>query len=144
VDYPKFIIPGIVLLIGIARFLQGLANDRPVGLLVAEIGIFSLSCFALMQAYSYTRTVREQLRNYWMDENKNGHGTDILNNFSILGTAAITGFAEYTILNSVFSPYAMPPKNSWGSNISGCGSSGGCGSSCGSGCGGGGCGGCGS
>ena len=69
-------------------------------------------------------------------------GDDVLGNFSILGTAAIAGFAEYSFLTSDFSFYE-PQNKRWNggeySSTSSCGSGDG-----GGGCGGGGCGGCGS
>jgi hypothetical protein len=143
VDYQKLIIPGIVLLIGAARFLQGLANEKPVGFLVFEIGAFGLISLAILSSYSYTKSVRQHLGIYWQQQNADGYGNNIINNFTILGAAAIAGFAEYSILKSVFESFPGKEKK-WGADSSsaGCGSSAGCssggdgGSSCGSGCGG--------
>lgn len=143
VDYQKFIIPGIVLLIGFARLLQGLANDKPVEFLVFEMLAFGMISLAVLESFSYTKSVRNYVRDYWMDQNKNGHGNDIINNFSILGTSAIISFTEYTVLNQVFGAVTAAEKKYANDGSAGCGSSGGCSSGgCGSGCGGG-CGGCG-
>jgi hypothetical protein len=146
VDYQKLIIPGIVLLIGFARFLQGIANERPVGLLVFEMGAFALACLAMLALYSYTKSVRQHLGLYWQQQNADGFGNNVLNNFTILGSAAIAGFAEYAMLKNIFDSYSSEGKKN-GDGSSGCGSSGcsgGGGSSCGgSSCGGSGCGGCG-
>lgn len=144
VDYQKFIIPGIVLVIGVARVFQGMSNNRPVTYLIAEIGIFSLVSLMILEMHSYTKTVRNTTAIFWERQNADGYGYDVLNNFSIVGTAAIAGFAEYAVLTNMFNKNA-PTIERWnGSSYDGgsSGSSGGCGSSCGSGCGGG-CGGCG-
>lgn len=143
VDYQKLIIPGIVLLIGSARFLQGLANEKPVGFLVFEIGAFGLISLAILASYSYTKTVRQHLGIYWQQQNADGYGNNIINNFTILGATAIAGFAEYSLLKPVFESFSGKEKK-WGADggSAGCSSSTGCssggdgGSSCGSGCGG--------
>ena len=146
VDYPKFIIPGIVLLVGFARVLQGMMNHKPVAYLIAEIGIFSLVSLMILEMHSYTKAVRNTVEVFWERQNVNGYGYDVLSNFSIVGTAAIAGFAEYAVLTNMFNRNAPPIERwngtSYSTSDSG-GSSGGCGSSCSSGCGGGGCGGCG-
>jgi len=146
VDYPKFIIPGIVWSIGIARLLQGISNNKPVGFLVMEIAVFSLITLMILEMHSYTKTVRNIVNEYWELQNANGKSEDVVNNFSILGPVAIAGFVEYAILNDAFSFYA-PPQRKWTSGDGGgssCGSGSSCSSGCGSSCGGGGCGGCGS
>lgn len=146
VDYQKFIIPGIVLLVGFARFLQGLANEKPVSFLVFEIGIFGLLSLFILQYYSYTKSIRQHLGLYWQGQNNEGFSSNTINNFTILGTAAIAGFADYNTLKNVFNTYDGKEKK-WGSNSSdGCSSSAGCssgGGDGGSGCGSSGCGGCG-
>lgn len=138
VDYPKFIIPGIVLLIGIARFIQGLSNGKPVEFLLVEIVIFTMIALAIMEYHSYTKAVGRIVNETWKNQNAEGYGENILNNFSILGTSAIAGFAEYAILNEAFEVYT-PKERKYSTDSSGCGSS--CGSTCGSSCCGGGCGG---
>lgn len=147
VDYPKFFIPGIILLIGIARTLQGIANDKPVGFLVMMMVVFAGIALLIQQMHSYTRSVKDTVQDIWDRQNAEGRSEDIVNNFSVLGTVAITGFAEYVFLANDFSYYE--PKNqrwtgsdytSYSSSCSGGGSDGG---GCGSSCGGGGCGGCG-
>lgn len=143
VDYHKFVIPGVVLLIGITRLFQGIANNKPVSLLVFEMFLFTFFVLIMLEFHSYTNLVRTYVKNEWLDRNNNGQGNDIINNFSILGTAAIAGFAEYTVLTSIFES-ATPRKNqSGGSDSAGCssgdgssGGDGGCGGGCG-GCGGG-------
>jgi uncharacterized membrane protein YgcG len=146
VDYPKFIIPGIVLLLGIARMLQGIANDKPVGFLVMIMIAFAGIALLVLEMHSYTKSVKDIVQALWERQNADGYGNDIIGNFSILGTAAIAGFAEYALLSSDFDFYE--PKNQrwtggeYTSSASSC-SSGGDGGGCGSGCGGG-CGGCGS
>lgn len=145
IDYPKLIIPSMVLLIGFARFLQGIANDKPVGLLVFEIGAFSILSLIILQSYSYTKTIKQQLGLNWQQQNSDGYGNDIINNFTILGTTAIISFAEYGLLTNVFNSVTMAERKLASSGSAGCGSgtSGGCssggdggGGSCGGGCGG--------
>jgi len=144
VDHQKFILPAMVLLIGLARFLQGMANNKPVGFLVMEMGVFGVLSLIILQSYSYTKTVKQHLKAYWNKENSDGYGSSIINNFTILGTTAIISFAEYAILTNVFSSLT-PNERKFGASgsggcSSGCGSScsggGGCGSGCGGGCGG--------
>ncbi len=143
VDYVKLIIPGIVLFIGIARFLQGVANSKPVGFLLLEMIVFGGLCLMILQSFSYLRTVKKHIADFWKEQNAGGD--DVINDFSINGTSALQGFAEYAALASVF-VVMTPEEKKWGQpGSSGCGSTGSCssGSSCGSSCGGG-CGGCGS
>ena len=139
VDYQKFVIPGIVLLIGFVRLFQGMANNKPVSFLVLEIGLFSLLSLMIAQQYSCNYLVFVIAEKIWRKQNEDGKSNNILNNFSILGAVAIAGFAEYTVLANTFNFYL--PRNT---GINGSGDSSGSGSSCsgGSSCGGG-CGGCG-
>lgn len=120
-----------------------MANNKPVSFLVFEIGVFSLISLMIAQQYSYTVLVFTTAKKIWRQQNKDGRGNNILNNFSILGAVAVAGFAEYAVLANTFNFYL--PRNTKGVNENG-GGVGGCGSgsSCsgGSGCGGG-CGGCG-
>jgi uncharacterized membrane protein YgcG len=147
VDYQKFIIPGIVIAIGFDRLFQGMANEKPVGYLVAEIGFFSLIALMVAAQYSYTYLVYKKSESIWMDQTNNGYSNDILNNFTVLGTLAISGFAEYSALTNIFQTEAPDRRNSSDGGLAG--SSGGCssggdsGGSCSGGDGGGGCGGCG-
>jgi uncharacterized membrane protein YgcG len=143
VDHQKLIIPGTVLLLGFARFLQGIGNDKPVGFLVLEMGAFGVLSLIILQSWSYTKTVKQHINGFWNRENSDGHGSNIINNFTILGTTAIISFAEYGILTNVFSSLTPGERKYGGNGSAGCSS--GCGSSCGGGggCGGGGCGGCG-
>lgn len=139
VDYEKFIIPGLVLSAGLLRLLQGLANNKPVNFLVAEIMLTGFALVAINAAYSYTTLVFKNVKDIWSQDNELGYSKDLAVNYSILGILAISGFAEYTALDKLFT-LKTPERN--GSGLSGCSSCTG-GSSCGSGCGGGGCGGCG-
>lgn len=146
VDYQKFAIPGIVIAIGFARLFQGMANEKPVGYLVAEIGFFSLIALMIAAQYSYTYLVFKKSESIWMNQTNNGYSNNVLNNFTILGTLAISGFAEYNVLTSVFEAEA-PNRRSIGDgglagNSGGCSSGDSDGGDSG-GDGGGGCGGCG-
>jgi uncharacterized membrane protein len=98
---------------------------------------------AVLESFSYTKSVRNYVRDFWMNSNNNGYGNDIINNFSILGTSAIVSFTEYTVLNQVFGAVTAAEKKNANDGSAGCNSSGGCSSGGdGGGCGGG-CGGCG-
>jgi uncharacterized protein (TIGR04222 family) len=141
-DYQKLVIPGIVLLVGFARFLQGISNDKPVGFLVMEMGFFSIVCLMILQMYSYTGKVREYVEDFWEGQNKRGYGNDIVSNFTILGTTAVSGFAEYALLAGVFNSVAPQERKKYSGGSDGCSSTSSCGSDGGSSCGGG-CGGCG-
>jgi hypothetical protein len=147
VDYQKFVIPGIVLAIGFARLLQGMANEKPVGYLVAEIGFFSLIALMIAAQYSYTYLVFKKSETIWMNQTNNGYSNDVLNNFTILGTLAVSGFAEYNALTNVFESEAPNRRTTDDGGLagssSGCSSSGDNGGGCSGGDGGGGCGGCG-
>ncbi|MEO7768499.1 MAG: hypothetical protein ABIS01_13810, partial [Ferruginibacter sp.] len=141
VDYQKFVVPGFVLAIGFARLFQGMANEKPVGFLVSEIGIFSVIALMIAAQYSYTYQVFKKSEDIWNRQNNNGLGNDILNNFTILGVAAIAGFAEYNTLLPIFEAAAPTRRSSPGVPFGS--DSGGCSGGGDSGCGGGGCGGCG-
>ncbi len=144
VDYPKFFIPGIVLLIGLARMLQGIANNKPVGFLVMMMAVFAGIALLILLMHSYTKAVKDTVQDFWDRQHTEGKGDDVVSNFSILGPIALAGFAEYAFLSSNFDYYE--PKNqrwtgndytSTSSTCSGGGDGGGsCGSSCGGGCGG--------
>jgi hypothetical protein len=146
VDYPKFIIPGIVLLLGVIRTLQGIANDKPVGFLIMLMAAFTGITLLMLSMFSYTKIVKDMVQDFWDRQNAEGNSDDVVNNFSVLGTAAIAGFAEYSFLSSDFSYYTPQHQRwtggDWTSTSSCGGSSDGGGGGCGSGCGGG-CGGCG-
>lgn len=138
VDYQKFVVPGIVLLIGVARLFQGMANYKPVSYLVLEIGLFSLISLMIAQQYSCNYLVFIIAEKIWKKQNDDGKGKNVLNNFAILGAVAIAGFAEYPTLANLFTYYLPPPYSISGNssgNPGGCSSCSG-GSSCGGGCGG--------
>lgn len=147
VDNQKFIVPGIVIVIGFARLFQGMANEKPVGYLVAEIGFFSLIALMIAAQYSYTYLVFKKSESIWMNQTNSGYSNDILNNFTVLGTLAISGFAEYYVLTSVFESEAPNRRDTNDGGLagssSGCSSGGDNGGDGGGGDGGGGCGGCG-
>lgn len=139
-DYQKFFIPGFILAAGAARVLQGLANDKPVNYLAAELMLTGFILVVINAMYSYTTLAFKKVNAYWGADNEFGYSEDPAVNYSILGVMAVSGFAEYTVLNNLFT--SKTPQRGDGSSSSGCSSCTG-GSSCGSSCGGGGCGGCG-
>lgn len=91
--------------------------------------------------YSYTRLVFRSSNSIWMNSNNNGYSSNVLNNFTLIGVAALTGFAEYNELNEVFKSEAQKWNDAEGGlagGISTCSSGGdsGCSSGGDSGCGG--------
>lgn len=141
VDYQKFVVPGVVLAIGFARLFQGMANEKPVGFLVAEIGLFSLISLMIAAQYSYTYLVFKKSETIWKGLYASWKGNPVLNNYTVLGVSAIAGFAEYGLLADMFAKEA--PERRGSDAGSSWDSSGSCSSGGDSGCGGGGCGGCG-
>jgi hypothetical protein len=139
VDYAKLVIPGIVLLIGFIRILQGIANEKPIEYLAIMMLVFSVFSLIILQLNSYTHKIKSIVQDLWNMENQEGKSDDVLNNFSVLGMAAIAGFAEYAFLTNDFSFYE-PQNKKWNGSEYTASSS--CGSGDGGGCGGG-CGGCG-
>lgn len=141
VDYPKFIIPGIVLLMGFARIMQGMANDKPVGFLAGMMIVFSGIALLILQMHAYPKLVKHMTEEYWERQNANGKGGDVIGNFSILGTVAIAGFAEYAFLTTDFA-YYEPKNQRWTGgeyvnySSSSCSGGGDGGGGCGGGCGG--------
>jgi uncharacterized membrane protein len=97
--------------------------------------------------YSYTYLVFKKSETIWMDQTNNGYSNDVLNNFTILGTLAVSGFAEYNALTNVFESEAPNRQTTDDGGLAGssssCSSSGDSGGGCSGGDGGGGCGGCG-
>lgn len=141
VDNLKLLLPAIVVGVGLARMFQGLANEKPIEFLLMIMMFFAFITAVLLQNYSYTHTVKSQVKKYWEEQHQNGYTEDVVTNFSLLGTVAIAGFAEYSFLTANFQ-FNEPQDKRWtGSEYS---SSSSCGSGDGGGGCGGGCGGCGS
>ena len=138
-DFLKLIIPGFVLAAGIARVMQGLANNKPVDYLVLELMLTGFIFIGVLGMYSYTTRVFKIVREIWSADNAYGYSNDLSVNYGILGIMAVSGFAEYTILNSLFEKKTPQSGSSFSSGCSSCSG----GSSCGGGGCGGGCGGCG-
>lgn len=132
----------LVLLVGGARIIQGLANQRPVGALVIEAFAFLFIFQVGRAAYNRSRLIGTTARDLYTGQHYDG----VLDRFAMQGSSAIDGLATGVILGSIFSPYSPSPRNidnsgsSCGSSTSSCGSSSDSGSSS---CGGGSsCGGC--
>jgi uncharacterized membrane protein YgcG len=148
VDYPKFIIPGIVFILFIARLSQGMSNEKPVGLLVFETALFGLLTMMILAEFSYTTSLFKLSKKYWESTKQTDTAFDpVAASFSLMGMTAIAGFLEYDDLRKNFNLY--PPLNhglnlsgNGNSSVGGCSSGGGC-SGDGGGGDGGGCGGCG-
>jgi uncharacterized protein (TIGR04222 family) len=155
--YNFLIIPVVI---GIVRFLQGMANHKPVSFLFLEmIGLLLLSSI-LTKAFSktaamykrVTETAKSRHRFGWLYEDQ------VVADFAMKGNEALSGYSDGIVLIGLFgllpfidrvsetiSNFVKDTSGGITSGSSGCGSGGGCsgGGSCGGGCGGG-CGGCGS
>jgi len=137
IDYQKFAVPGIVFAIGFVRLLQGLSNEKPINYLLVELGFFSIITLMIAAENSYTKLVWENSEKMWTTQNNYGQSSDVLNNFSIIGAAAIKGYAEYPQLSRTFEAYApIKKEEEHGYAGSSCSSGGDSGSGCGGGCGG--------
>ena len=145
------------LIVGLARVVQGIYNNRPVSYLVIEIAIFVVLCLVVRQFYSRRVIIYKWAEEVLEQQSFNGplHQDSIVNHFAVRGNSALDLFPAGLILAGFFTTYNVMDHSSilwprerrdYGSGT-GCGSGGGCGSSGGGGgsCGGGGggCGGCG-
>jgi hypothetical protein len=128
-----YIIPALVLLMGIARMAQGVFHHRPVGLLLVEMMIMGIAYGIIAYQYSFSKVCMRLLRD---DEELSSHITaDFDRRIIFSGVAAVAAFPWLLHLEQRFNHSG----GSSGDGGSSCGSS--CGGSCGGGCGG--CGGCG-
>jgi uncharacterized protein (TIGR04222 family) len=133
----------IVLATGVARLIQGMANDKPVAVLAVMVVLFAFAGSAALH-YVFDRNVLQQVfkvkfKQQQFREESLGASSMALG-FAFLGITAISGMENEGRLTNSFQNYNNDRNNSSAAG-GGCGSSG-CGSSCGSSCGGG-CGGCG-
>jgi uncharacterized protein (TIGR04222 family) len=145
--------------IGIARFIQGMANHKPVSFLFLEmVGLLILSSI-LAKAFSKTSALYKRVTETAKTRNRYGwlYDDQVVADFAMKGNEALSGYSDGIVLIGLFG--LLPFYDQVAETISnfvqdlgsgvesggGCGSSGGCsgGGSCGGGCGGG-CGGCGS
>jgi hypothetical protein len=144
------------LLVGALRLMQGLYNGRPVSFLLAEIALLIVLCVVVRQLFLRRVVIYKWAEEVLEQQAYHGplHKDEIVNQFALRGSSALTLFSDGLLLASFFAGYQMMNHGSffgpstsrgYGSGTGSCGSSGGCGSSDGGGgsCGGGGCGGCG-
>lgn len=154
--YNFLIVPVVV---GIARFMQGVANHKPVSFLFVEmmgmLFIMSITAKAFSKAAVMYKKVREtantRLRYGWL------YNDQVVSEFAMKGNTALNDYSDGLVLIGLFGllpftdrvvetvqNFVQDTRNGISSGGS-CGSGGGCsgGGSCGGGCGGG-CGGCGS
>jgi uncharacterized protein (TIGR04222 family) len=138
--------------VGVLRFFQGLANDKPVAYLFFQMLLYVIAVFFFRNFFSRRRMVFKQALELATRQNDVQllYADEVVNNFGLQGEQAIYGFSDGLLLASIFAVYPIQNHASWSfpeisvGDGSG-GSGGGCGSGgCGGGCGGGGCGGCGS
>lgn len=142
--------------IGIARFMQGVANHKPVNFLFLEMIALLFISSIIAKALSRTTTMYKRVRKTASTRHRYGwlYDDQVVADFVMRGNEALTGYAEGASLIGLFGLLPFTDRvsetvhNFLKEASKGSGSGGGCGSSCGGGsCGGGcggGCGGCGS
>lgn len=133
-DGGGFAVGAIVLLLGLARMMQGLHNGYPVDYLIVlmMVGLFVL--LAVAASFSSKKLLQEIFIGQYKEEEPALSGDErLLQKFLFLGVSVLAGTYAFANLENTFRRRATD---------GGSGSAG-CGSSCGSSCGGGGCGGCG-
>jgi uncharacterized protein (TIGR04222 family) len=139
----------IVFFIGLARLIQGMINDRPVGFLVLEIIAFIIASVVMSSWLTTANVVKNKLKQLLV--NKAGsnqlHFDEIVNDYAVNGKSVLDWLPATLMLAPMITLFPAPPvKPSGGAEWSG-GSDISSGSSCSSGgsscSGGGGCGGCG-
>jgi uncharacterized protein (TIGR04222 family) len=143
----------IVLLIGLARVVQGWTNNRPVGLLFLEIIALLVGAGIIYYQYTTEGLVHYKLKQLLLDKagSKQLHADEVVNDYALNGPKVLDWLPATLMLGSMFAVFPVPRRsdanNSGGdssgsdSGISSC--SGGTSCSGGSSCSGGGCGGCG-
>lgn len=146
----------IVLLIGLARVIQGWANQRPVGLLFLEIVALLVGAGFIYYQYTTVGIVQYKLNQLLFDKagSKQLHTDEVVNDYALNGPRVLDWLPSTLMLGTMFAVFPAPSlarrtdsNNSSGdssgsdSGNSSCSSASSCGS--GSSCGGGGCGGCG-
>ncbi|MBO9200753.1 MULTISPECIES: hypothetical protein [Niastella] len=136
----RYLLIGIVLLIGLARILQGWNNDRPVGLLFVEVIALGIGAGLLSYTFSVKTYAFTRLKEHLLDKAGSSklHPDQVVNDFALNGRLVLDWQPATLMLASMFVLFPVPPPP-----VSGGGSSSdsSCSSSCSSG-GGGGCGGC--
>jgi hypothetical protein len=146
----KYMVNFFILLIGIARLLQGWTNGRPTGFLIMEILLLLIIGRYIQKNFSRVGSMFRKAENifYHRSITNSLYKDDVVANFAAQGNNAIRWFAEGAILATVFASFG-PIRHTnisatYQGYTSGDGGAGGC-SSCGGGggCGGGGCEGCG-
>jgi hypothetical protein len=129
-----WLIPLAVLLIGFARVMQGLSNDRPVIFLL--VMMFCLALFhAILYKFIQYKSLLESLVNAGYYNRELGNPFTVsspVNQFVFMGLAGLGAYYSIENLDRIFD--RKYESSSPGSSSSGCGSS--CGGSCGGGCGG--------
>jgi uncharacterized protein (TIGR04222 family) len=145
--------------VGIARFIQGLINSKPVSYLFWEMVVLLIIAAVVTGKFSRKAWMYKKVKETVQSRQYVGllYNDNVVTNFAIKGNEAISGFSDGLVLIAMFGAVPFMDRMSEkvtnfmndlkvdASNSSGC-SGGGCsgGGSCGGGCGGGGCGGCGS
>lgn len=128
-----FLVTGGVLLLGLARMVQGLSNGYPVTYLQLLLFGWLMAAIALISALSAKKLLQQSVaEGYRQKAFSFANAEPMLARFLFLGTAALAGTYAYAHLAQTFR--RENADNGTSSSASGCGSS--CGSSCGGGCGG--------
>jgi hypothetical protein len=145
----------IVIFIGLARMLQGVINDRPVGFLALEIIAVIVVAGIISYIFSSNNLLNNKLRGLMLDKagSKQLHADEVINDYALNGPRVLDWLPANLMLGAMFAVFPVASiasasmsdlgsdnnNSSWGADSSGSSCSGGD-SSGGSG---GGCGGCG-
>lgn len=140
-DYLKFSVAVFITIIGVARCIQGSANNRPIGYLVWMIILFLLISAILYYKSGYRNIFAGLMKSKYQKKELGQQFAQpsMVNEFAFIGIAALSTSYLYNNLENTFRRNNYdghsygPDTSSWGSSDGG-GSDGG--SSCGGGCGG--------
>lgn len=103
----KYFIIILVTLIGLARMVQGLYNDRPIIFLFLEISGLLLLCWFIEKRVSIGAYVFKKVRGLYtdkLDAQKNSGG-GIIPDFVLNGGAALSPLTNTVLIAAVFAPY---------------------------------------
>lgn len=131
----------VVMLIGLARCIQGVSNDEPVAYLIVLMVVAALSFVMIYHASKYRYILAQTFENGYRNHSLGNSFTisSELNQFAFFGAAMLaSGYLSSDMLHALDTAERTRTNSSDGSSSSGCGSS-----DSGSSCGGSGCGGCG-
>jgi hypothetical protein len=115
----------VVLTVGLARLLQGIANERPILMLVLEMIVLHVMVYYGARAAARSSDIFSRAKAVIEEQAENGqlHDDKIVNDFAVHGPSALHTLAEGAILFTLFSSYKEIKKASaFSKNEYGCSS----------------------